>query len=41
METEDYALLEEWMANWKDIVEFQVYPVMTSKEASEKIKPKL
>ena len=41
METEDRALLEQWMANWSDIVEFEVYPVMTSKGAVEKISPRL
>ena len=41
METEDRALLEQWMANWSDIVEFEEYPVITSKEAVEKISPRL
>ena len=41
METEDRALLGQWMANWSDIVEFEVYPVITSKEAVEKIRPRL
>jgi hypothetical protein len=41
METEDRALLEQWMANWSDIVEFEVYPVITSKEAVERISPRL
>ncbi|HUN61441.1 MAG TPA: DUF3303 family protein [Candidatus Sulfotelmatobacter sp.] len=41
METEDRALLEEWMAHWNDIVDFEVYPVITSKEAAEKIAPRL
>jgi hypothetical protein len=41
METEDRALLEKWMANWSDIVEFEVFPVITSKEAVEKISPQL
>jgi len=41
METEDRALLKKWMANWSDIVEFDVYPVITSKEAVEKISPRL
>jgi hypothetical protein len=36
METEDRALLEQWMAKWSDLVEFEVYPVITSKEAVEK-----
>jgi hypothetical protein len=41
METDDRALLEQWMAKWSDIVEFEVYPVITSKEALEKISPRL
>jgi hypothetical protein len=41
METHHRKLLEEWMANWKDLVEFEVYPVITSIEAAEKIAPQL
>jgi hypothetical protein len=41
METEDRRLLEQWMGKWSDIVEFEVYPVITSKEAAEKIGPRL
>ncbi len=41
METDDRRLLEQWMANWRDIVDFEVYPVMTSKDAAEKIGPRL
>jgi len=41
MQTHDRKLLEEWMANWKDLVEFEVYPVITSIEAAEKIAPQL
>jgi len=41
METEDPALLDQWIANWSDIVDFEVYPVFTSKQASEKIEPSL
>jgi hypothetical protein len=37
METHDRALLEAWIANWSDLVDFEVYPVITSKEAAEKI----
>ena len=33
METKDRALLDEWMANWEDLMEFEVYPVITSAEA--------
>lgn len=41
METEDRALLDQWMANWSDIVDFEVHSVISSKEAAEKIAPRL
>lgn len=41
METDDPRLLQEWMANWEDLVEFEVYPVLSSKEAAEKVAPRL
>jgi uncharacterized protein DUF3303 len=41
METDDRALLDEWIAHWSDIVDFEVYPVITSAEASERIAPRL
>jgi hypothetical protein len=41
METDDRALLDQWMANWQDLVDFEVYPVMSSKDAAEKISPRL
>ena len=41
METDDRTLLDRWMANWRDIVDFEVHPVMTSKEAAERIAPRL
>jgi len=34
MECEDRGLLEEWMAAWQDLVEFDVLPVITSAEAA-------
>jgi hypothetical protein len=30
METDDRALLDEWMSLWEDLVEFEVVPVVTS-----------
>ena len=36
METTDKVLLDQWIAIWSDLVEFEVYPVITSKEASER-----
>jgi Protein of unknown function (DUF3303) len=41
METEDRKLLDEWIANWSDIVEFEIYPVLSSKDAAEKISYRL
>jgi len=41
METHDRALLDEWMKNWSDLIDFEVYPVVTSKEAVEKVAPLL
>ena len=37
METEDRRLLDEWLANWSDIVEFEVHPVITSTEAAARV----
>lgn len=41
METSDRALLDEWIANWSDIVDFEVIPVVTSQAASERLAPRL
>jgi Protein of unknown function (DUF3303) len=41
METADPGLLEQWIANWKDIVDFEVHPVVTSKEAAARIADRL
>jgi Protein of unknown function (DUF3303) len=37
MEAPDVSLINEWIANWSDIVEFEVYPVISSKEAADKV----
>jgi hypothetical protein len=41
MQTEDRNLLEEWMANWRDLVEFEVHEVLTSDAAAQRIAPHL
>ena len=41
METSDRALLDRWIANWSDLVEFEVHAVITSQEAAERAAPKL
>lgn len=37
METEDRNLLDQWIANWNDLVDFEIIPVLTSAEAAAKI----
>ncbi len=37
MECEDRKLLDEWMAQWSDLMDFEVLPVITSPEASSKL----
>jgi hypothetical protein len=34
METDDPALFDEWIANWSDLGEFEVVPVIDSAEAA-------
>lgn len=33
MEADDPALFQEWIDNWKDLVDFEVVPVVSSAEA--------
>ena len=38
LKTHDRRLLDEWMANWNDLVDFvEVSPVTTPEEAGEKV----
>ncbi len=41
MECDDHLLLEEWIARWNDLVDFEVVPVITSAQAAERIAPRL
>jgi hypothetical protein len=41
METHDPKLLDLWMADWSDLVNFEVHAVVTSKEAAERMAPLL
>jgi hypothetical protein len=41
MECDDRGLLDEWMSRWRDIVDFEVIPVVTSAEAALALKPRL
>lgn len=41
MECDDRALLDAWVASWKDLVEFEVIPVITSPQALAAVEPRL
>ena len=41
MECDDRQILDQWIASWSDIVEFEVIPAMTSAEATAAVAPRL
>ncbi len=41
MECDDLALLEAWIAQWNDLSDFQVIPVLTSAQTFERLAPRL
>ena len=41
MECDDRRLLDRWIANWDDLTEFEVIPVLTSAEAAAAVAPRL
>jgi hypothetical protein len=41
MQTDDVTLLQRWVAEWADLVAFEVVPVVTGKETAEALKDKL
>jgi hypothetical protein len=41
MEAEHRKDLDEWISNWNDLVEFEVYPVISSNEAAEALSSRL
>lgn len=41
MEAGDRRLLDAWIARWSDLVDFEVYPVVPSNEAVERLAPRL
>jgi len=40
MQTEDFALFDEWTDNWRDLMDFEIVAVRTSAEAMEVMKKK-
>ena len=41
MECGDRTLLDQWISNWDDIVDFEVVPVISSAEAQAAVAPRL
>ncbi len=41
MDTADRKLLDRWIVTWSDLVDFEVYPVISSQEAEERVSPRL
>lgn len=41
MECADRGVLDQWIASWQDIVDFEVIPVMTSAQAQAAVAPRL
>ena len=37
METDEPRLFDEWIANWNDLVEFEIVPVISSAEAAGRV----
>ena len=41
MESPDRELLDQWLARWRDLVDFEVTPVITSADAQALVAPRL
>jgi Protein of unknown function (DUF3303) len=39
METDDPSLFDRWTANWEDLVDFEIVPVISSSEAAARTSP--
>ena len=37
METDDPALFDEWLDNWRDLCEFEIHPVIDSAQAARRV----
>jgi hypothetical protein len=38
MECDDFDLLRQWMDAWRDLVDFEVHPVISSAEAAARVR---
>jgi Protein of unknown function (DUF3303) len=41
MDCDNEKVLDEWMSNWSDLVDFEVIPIITSEKANAAIAPHL
>jgi hypothetical protein len=41
MECDDINDVEAWIANWRDVTDFEIVPVVTSQEAQDALAPRL
>jgi hypothetical protein len=41
METDDVTLLQRWVVEWSDLVEFEIVPVVQGKDTSAALAPQL
>jgi hypothetical protein len=41
MEASDRALLDQWIANWSDVMDFEVFPVLSSAEVQARLADRL
>ena len=41
MECENVALLQRWVAEWSDLIEFEIVPVLVGKETAEALSGQL
>ncbi len=41
MKSQDFALFDKWIDNWRDLIEFEIIPVRSSTEAVEVMNKKL
>jgi hypothetical protein len=41
MECEDVTLLQRWVAEWSDLMEFEIVPVVAGKETAAALEPQL
>ena len=41
MQTEEFALFDQWVANWNDLMEFEIVAVRTSAKTAELMNERL